>query len=117
MTGDLAAFVSSFLPKEYQNPRDKNHYSYLKCTPTLGSYQYHPATVVLQSAQEKKLNDCIIAACRKYSILALYLMRKYRVLCLNSGAKNGKQGKDLHVMHYWCCWIIAKRKQISKNKE
>jgi len=44
-------------------------------------------------------------------------MRKYRAFCLNSGAKNGKQGKDLHLMHYWCCWIIAKRKQISKNKE
>jgi len=78
------------------------------------------ATAVLQSAQEKKLNDCIIAACRKYSILlpgvALYLMRKYRAFCLNSGAKNGKQGKDLHLMHYWC-WIIAKRKEISKNEE
>jgi hypothetical protein len=72
------------------------------------------ATVVLQSAQEKKLNDCIIAACRKYSILALYLMRKYRAFCLNSGAKNGKQCKDLHLMHYW---IMGKRKQISKNEE
>jgi hypothetical protein len=61
LTGDLAAFVSSFLPKEYQKTRDNN---YLKCTATPGTTDLWGKKSNDPFAHQKKPNDlhCRIAA-------------------------------------------------------